>query len=58
VLRLASLLWRLRRITAIETDRFQIQAETLRDQRDELPPLCTMNFKIKFPDFQIKRQIM
>jgi len=44
VLRLASLLWRLRRIIAIETDLFAIQAEILRDRRntvtavrDELP---------------------
>src|ERR1700730_13651100 len=36
VLRLASLLWRLRRIIAIETDLFQIQAEILRDRRNEL----------------------
>jgi hypothetical protein len=36
VLRLASLLWRLRRIIAIETD--LIQAEILRDRRNELPP--------------------
>jgi hypothetical protein len=36
VLRLASLLWRLRRIIAIETDLFQIQAEILRDQRNEM----------------------
>ena len=33
VLRLASLLWRLRRIIAIETDLLQIQAEILRDRR-------------------------
>ena len=39
VLRLASLLWRLRRIIAIETDLFQIQAEILRDRRDELAPM-------------------
>ena len=39
VLRLASLLWRLRRIVAIETDLFQIQAEILRDRRDELAPM-------------------
>jgi hypothetical protein len=44
VLRLASLLWRLRRIIAVETDLFAIQAEILRDRRnmvttmhDELP---------------------
>jgi hypothetical protein len=33
VLRLASLLWRLRRATAIETDLVRIQAEILRDRR-------------------------
>jgi hypothetical protein len=36
VLRLASLLWRLRRIVAIETDLFAIQAEILRDRRNEM----------------------
>jgi hypothetical protein len=36
VLRLASLLWRLRRIIAIETDLFQIQAEILRGRRREV----------------------
>jgi hypothetical protein len=35
VLRLASLLWRMRRATAIETDLLQIQAEILSDRRDE-----------------------
>ena len=35
VLRLASLLWRMRRATAIETDLFQIQAEILSDRRYE-----------------------
>ena len=35
VLRLASLLWRTRRATAIETDLFQIQAEILSDRRPE-----------------------
>jgi hypothetical protein len=34
VLRLASLLWRLRRIIAIETDLFRIQAEILRERRN------------------------
>jgi hypothetical protein len=34
VLRLASLLWRLRRATSIETDLLRIQAEILRDQRE------------------------
>jgi hypothetical protein len=33
VLRLASLLWRIRRATAIETDLLQIQAEILRDRQ-------------------------
>ena len=36
VLRLASLLWRIRRVTAIETDLLQIQAEILSDRRLEL----------------------
>src|SRR5438105_15687256 len=35
VLRLASLLWRIRHATAIETDLLRIQAEILRDQRDQ-----------------------
>src|ERR1700746_3643539 len=35
VLRLASLLWRLRRIIAIETDLFAIQAEILHGRRKE-----------------------
>jgi hypothetical protein len=35
VLRLASLLWRLRRATAIETDLLSIQAEILRDRRHQ-----------------------
>jgi hypothetical protein len=34
VLRLASLLWRLRRATAIETDLLRIQAEILRERRE------------------------
>jgi len=35
VLRLASLLWRLRRATSIETDLLRIQAEILRDRREQ-----------------------
>ena len=35
VLRLASLLWRMRRATAVETDLFQIQAEILSDRPHE-----------------------
>src|SRR5882724_451884 len=38
VLRLASLLWRLRRATSIETDLLRIQAEILRDRRDQTRP--------------------
>jgi hypothetical protein len=38
VLRLASLLWRLRRATAIETDLLRIQAEVLRDRRNHRLP--------------------
>jgi hypothetical protein len=34
VLRLASLLWRIRRATAIDTDLFRMQVEILRDRRD------------------------
>ena len=36
VLRLASLLWRMRRIISIETDLLRIQAEILRDRRSNL----------------------
>jgi len=39
VLRLASLLWRLRRIIAIETDLFKIQAEILHERRSESAPV-------------------
>jgi hypothetical protein len=39
VLRLASLLWRLRRIISIETDLFQIQAELLRERQNALGPV-------------------
>src|SRR5207247_3674996 len=38
VLRLASLLWRLRRATAIETDLLRIQAEILSDRRHQPRP--------------------
>src|SRR6266567_3653533 len=38
VLRLASLLWRIRRATAIETDLLRIQAEILRDRRHQPRP--------------------
>src|ERR1700681_2964681 len=44
VLRLASLLWRLRRATAIETDLLRIQAEVLRDRRNHhLPTGCRIS---------------
>jgi hypothetical protein len=38
VLRLASLLWRLRRSIAIETDLFQSQAEAIEEERGEFRP--------------------
>ena len=38
VLRLASLLWRLRRATAVETDLFEIQAEGLGERTARNPP--------------------
>jgi hypothetical protein len=38
VLRLASLLWRLRRATAIETDLLEIQAEALQERPFAIPP--------------------
>jgi hypothetical protein len=41
VLRLASLLWRLRRATAIETNLLEIQAEALRERRLGVPPSRT-----------------
>jgi hypothetical protein len=47
VLRLASLLWRLRRIIAIETDLFQIQAEILRDRRNAV---ATLHDKLQVPE--------
>ena len=43
VLRLASLLWRLRRATAIETDLMRIQAEILRDRRQTRSPHWSNN---------------
>ena len=46
VLRLASLLWRLRRATAIETDLLRIQAEILRERRDQTPPQQPMPFRL------------
>jgi hypothetical protein len=42
VLRLASLLWRLRRATAIETDLLEIQAEALRERRLAVSPDRTL----------------
>jgi hypothetical protein len=38
VLRLASLLWRMRRAISIETDLLRIQAEILRDRRNDFGP--------------------
>ncbi len=45
VLRLASLLWRLRRILAIETDLFAIQAEILRDRRNTLTTMRSQDLR-------------
>jgi hypothetical protein len=39
VLRLASLLWRMRRAISIETDLLRIQGEILRDRRDDFAPV-------------------
>jgi hypothetical protein len=39
VLRLASLLWRMRRAISIETDLLRIQAEILRDRRNDFRPV-------------------
>ena len=50
VLRLASLLWRLRRSTAIETDLLRIQAEILRDRRDQRrQPERAVDFRVLKP---------
>jgi hypothetical protein len=49
VLRLASLLWRLRRIISIETDMFQIQAEILRDRGDDVSRGCN-EFQVQAAD--------
>src|SRR5258705_6390861 len=51
VLRLASLLWRLRRATAIETDLHRIQAEILQDRRGQTqgPPTQPAVFPIFQP---------
>src|SRR5215831_14600429 len=46
VLRLASLLWRIRRATAIETDLLQIQAEILRERRHAVKGANEANPKI------------
>jgi hypothetical protein len=62
VLRLTSLLWRIRRATAIETDLLQIQAEILSDRRLELvagddteqEPVCPSSQRVVLP--QVQRQ--
>jgi hypothetical protein len=48
VLRLASLLWRLRRATSIETDLLRIQAEILRDRRDQKRPQTQLEGSLRF----------
>jgi hypothetical protein len=54
VLRLASLLWRLRRATAIETELLRIQAEILRerreDTREQANPEPVVSFRIVSAD--------
>ena len=57
VLRLASLLWRIRRATAIETDLLQAQAETLDDHRYafELANETEQKLQSVNPDFRIAR---
>jgi hypothetical protein len=49
VLRLASILWRLRRATTMETGLFEIQAERLRDYRQARQPLPVSRDVIRFP---------
>ena len=49
VLPLASLLWRLRRATAIETDLLRIQAEVLRDRRNHPLPGWLLNIPSPIP---------
>jgi hypothetical protein len=46
ILRLAPLLWRLRRATAIETDLMRIQAEILRERRDQMQPPQPLPFRV------------
>src|SRR5262249_6073310 len=43
VFRLASLMWRIRRSTAIETGLLQIQAEMFRERRGERDRACASN---------------
>ena len=52
VLRLASLLWRLRRATAIETDLLEIQAEALRERRLGGPPNRTQEPDAAYSAFE------
>jgi hypothetical protein len=49
VLRLASLLWRLRRATAIETDLLRIQTEVVRDRRNHRVPDWLPNIPSPIP---------
>jgi hypothetical protein len=57
VLRLASLLWRLRRATSIETDLLRIQAEILKDRRDQArsPPQPERPQAIAFRVIEVSR---
>jgi hypothetical protein len=55
VLRLASLLWRLRRATAIETDLLRIQPELLRDRRNCYQPDRSPNTPSSIPGLPTHR---
>jgi hypothetical protein len=55
VLRLASLLWRIRRATAIETDLLQIQAEILEDRRYTLQDAAEAEQKLHGVAYRVLR---
>jgi hypothetical protein len=58
VLRLASLLWRIRRATAIETDLLQIQAEILDDRRYALETANEAEQKLHSVVYRVLRTAM
>jgi hypothetical protein len=55
VLRLASLLWRLRRATAMETGLFAMQAEHLRHDKQELPAVSREIIQLMFAKPDVTR---